>query len=223
MRLPGGGGPVARARPGIPPGRARRALDVAVSAVGLAVLSPLLVGIAAVVKLSGPGAAIFRQERVGQGGVPFTLWKFRTMVAGAAAGSDLTVLGDDRLTRVGRLLQAWSLDELPQLVNVLRGDMTLVGPRPETLGLAARYRPELAVILDYRPGLTGNVQVSMRDVEPITVSPGVDLEQHYLDALVPRRVALDLEYLAAPTLGRTLGILARTIVHVVRRGSGHQT
>jgi lipopolysaccharide/colanic/teichoic acid biosynthesis glycosyltransferase len=196
---------------------------VAVSGSALAVLSPVLVGVAAVVKLSGPGPAIFRQQRVGQGGVPFTSWKFRTMVPGAGTGSDLTMAGDERVTRVGRLLRAWSLDELPQLVNVLRGDMTLVGPRPETLGLAARYRPDLAAILDYRPGLTGSVQVTMRDVDADTVPPGVDPEQHYLEALVPRRVALDLEYLADPTLGRTFGILVRTIVHVVRRGWSHHT
>jgi lipopolysaccharide/colanic/teichoic acid biosynthesis glycosyltransferase len=195
------------------PGPARRSLDVLLAGGALLVLSPLLALLAAAVRLSSAGPAIFRQARVGQGGRTFTLYKFRTMRRGGG-GPDLTVPGDARVTPVGRFLRATSLDELPQLLNVLRGDMTLVGPRPETPALAARYPEDCRPVFRYRPGLTGPAQIRHRDRRTLS-GELVDPEAYYLTRLVPARTSLDLEYLARPTLRRTLGWILATVAHLV--------
>ena len=137
----------------------------------------------------------------------FTLYKFRSMVA-RSSGPEFTVPDDPRITRVGKGLRALHLDELPQLANVLRGEMTLVGPRPETPSLASRYPPELRRVLLYRPGMTGPCQVYMTRLWP---PPGVDAEEFYVTHLVPRRVALDLEYLERPTFAATIALLVATL------------
>ena len=189
----------------------RRALDVVVAVAALVVLGPLLVLIAAVIRGTSRGPAVFRQIRVGENGVPFTLYKFRTMRVDVR-GPDVTLQHDCRVTRVGALLRWSSLDELPQLANVLRGEMTLVGPRPETPALAARYPPACAQIFRYRPGITGLAQLRLRD--SMTLPPGDDVASYYFRALVPRRVAFDLEYQAEPTLRRTLAVLMATLKHL---------
>jgi lipopolysaccharide/colanic/teichoic acid biosynthesis glycosyltransferase len=196
------------------PGPARRTLDVLAAAVGLLLLSPVLALLALAVKLSGPGPVLFRQTRVGQGFSPFTIFKFRTMRTGSS-GPEFTPAGDARITRVGQLLRHSGLDELPQLLNVLRGDMTLVGPRPEPPALAWRYPDECHEVFAYRPGLTGPAQVRLRDKEVLSAE-GSDLEQYYLGELVRRRAALDLEYLSRPTLRRTIVIMAETVVYILR-------
>jgi lipopolysaccharide/colanic/teichoic acid biosynthesis glycosyltransferase/O-antigen/teichoic acid export membrane protein len=205
-----------RRRPGISPRFSRRLLDLAVTVPALIALWPLLLAIAVGVRMSGPGPVIFRQTRVGQGGKTFKLLKFRSMRTDLP-GPELTVDGDPRVTRIGRLIRAWSLDELPQLVNVLRGDMTLVGPRPETVQLAARYPARYRGVFQHRPGITGPVQVQLRDLD-VPSWAASDAEQYYIQALVPSRVALDLGYLLDPSLRRTLGLLSDTAMHVVRRG-----
>ena len=141
-----------------------------------------LPGLAAATRLSTGGSAIYRQLRVGQGGIPFTLFKFRTMRA-RKAGPEVTAPGDDRVTRLGALLRKTSIDELPQLVNVLRGDMTLVGPRPETVSLARRYPEELQFVFRYRPGITGPSQVLVRDEK--VLGQVADVENFYLTELRP--------------------------------------
>jgi lipopolysaccharide/colanic/teichoic acid biosynthesis glycosyltransferase len=196
---------------GIGPGWARRALDVLAAGGSLIVLSPLLVLLAAVVRLTSRGPVIFRQERVGQGGRIFTLYKFRSMRAGAP-GPDVTIPGDGRVTRVGRFLRATSLDELPQLINVLRGDMTLVGPRPETPALAGRYPDDCRGVFLFRPGLTGPAQLQYRDTHVLSAHTD-DPESYYMAVLVPARTAVDLEYLARPSLRRTLGWIVETAAH----------
>ena len=133
----------------------------------------------------------------------------------AASGPEITTAEDPRVTWVGHRLRRAGLDELPQLVNVLRGDMTLVGPRPETPSLAARYPPELRVVFRYRPGLTGPAQLCLRDEDAL--APGAtDVQAHYLDDVVPRRVAVDLEFQAHPSLSATLAVLRDTLVYVTR-------
>ncbi len=211
----GAGRPAGMRRPGISPAWSRRVLDVAVAGVALVVLSPVMLAVAAVVWAVNGRPVVYRQLRVGQGGVPFTLYKFRTMHS-ADRGPEVTICDDPRVMRLGKVLRRTSLDELPQLVNVLRGDMTLVGSRPETPSLAARYREEYAVVFQYRPGLTGPVQVRLRD----RGLPGGDLrdaEEHYLRELLPERVSLDLDYLGRPTMGRTLALLGQTVVHLLKR------
>lgn len=192
-------------------GAARRTLDIVVSILVLVVSVPVLAGIALALKLSAGGPVLFRQERVGEGGRPFTIYKFRTMAAGAR-GSDFAVPGDPRVTRLGSVLRAKHLDELPQFVNILCGQMTLVGPRPETPALASRYPADCCSILAFRPGLTGPCQLHMR--RPY-IPPGRDPEEYYLTELVPLRVRLDLAYVDASTLKNTLAVLVGTLVVVL--------
>lgn len=144
---------------------AKRILDVVGSALGLLVLLPVLVIVAIVIKLDSPGPIFFRQERVGLGGRSFRIFKFRSMVVGAArAGTALTVHGDTRITRAGMFLRSSKLDELPQLINVLVGDMSIVGPRPEVPEFIKFYTPDQrAIILSMRPGITDYAAILFRD------------------------------------------------------------
>ena len=199
--------------PGIRPSPARRLLDVAVAIVVLALVWPVFLALTLATRRSTGGSAIYRQLRVGEGGVPFTLLKFRSMRAGNA-GPEVTAPGDDRVTRLGALLRKTSLDELPQLVNVLRGDMTLVGPRPETVALARRYPEELGFIFRYRPGMTGPSQVLVRD--ETVLGQVADVENYYLTELVPHRVATDLGYLRYPTITETIRWLWDTFLYITR-------
>lgn len=192
-------------------GAARRTLDIVVSLLVLVVSIPLLAGIALALKLSEGGPVLFRQERLGEGGRLFTIYKFRTMGAGAR-GSDFAVPGDPRVTRLGSVLRAKHLDELPQFVNILCGQMTLVGPRPETPALASRYPADCCSILAFRPGLTGPCQLRMRRPR---IPPGRDPEEYYLTELVPLRVRLDLAYVDSSTLKNTLAVLVGTLVVVL--------
>jgi lipopolysaccharide/colanic/teichoic acid biosynthesis glycosyltransferase len=192
-------------------GVARRTLDIVVSLLLLVASLPLLAGIALALTLSGGGPVLFRQKRVGEGGRLFTIYKFRTMVDGAR-GSEFAAPGDPRVTRLGSVLRAQHLDELPQLANVLFGQMTLVGPRPETPALASRYPPDCSGILAFRPGLTGPCQLHMRRPH---IPPGRDPEEYYLTELVPQRVRLDLAYVDSATLRHTLAVLVSTVVVVL--------
>ena len=205
--------PVIEGLTGVAPSGRRRALDIAVALIGLGISWPLLVVVAIASRLSTHGSAIYRQIRVGQGGVAFPMYKFRSMRPGLG-GPDITTPDDERVTRLGALLRASSLDELPQLFNVLRGDMTLVGPRPETVALALRYPPEWRVVFAYRPGLTGPVQVTFRDAVPVGLE---DVEAYYVSELLPRRVELDLGYLADPTFRSTVALMFATTSHVLSR------
>ena len=199
----------------VAPGPARRALDLAVTVPALLLLGPVLLALLAVIRLTSRGPALFRQTRIGQGGRPFRIYKLRTMRCGAV-GPDVTASQDPRVTRLGRLLRRTSLDELPQLWNVLRGDMTLVGPRPETPGLAERYPPDCRWIFAHRPGLTGVSQLRLRDVEVLPRGGAVNLE-HYLTELVPARVAIDAGYLRRPTLLATVRVLIDTARYLFGR------
>jgi lipopolysaccharide/colanic/teichoic acid biosynthesis glycosyltransferase len=200
---------------GVAPGPARRALDLVISAAALLLSAPLILVVAVAVKLSSPGPVVFRQVRVGQGNRPFTLYKFRTMRQGER-GPEVTRGSDPRITRVGKLLRTTGLDELPQFLNVLRGEMTLVGPRPETPALAERYPVDCRVVFRHRPGLTGPTQVRLRDKDVLPPKGVADLEGYYLRELVPTRVALDFSYLNDPSLSRTIAMLWRTAVYVLR-------
>lgn len=199
--------------PPVPIGSARRALDVLVAAGALVCGAPVLALLALAVRITSRGPVIFRQVRVGAGGRPFTLYKFRTMRV-TTGGPEVTTGGDARITAVGRVLRAASMDELPQLLNILQGEMTLVGPRPETFALAARYSAKDMAVFRYRPGLTGPAQVRQRDSR-VLPAHAADVEDLYLTRLVPLRVALDMEYLADPTLSRTVRMMVETAAHVL--------
>jgi lipopolysaccharide/colanic/teichoic acid biosynthesis glycosyltransferase len=219
--------PMFEGLPSIAPSRGRRSVDLIVSVLALAVTWPVLLVLLFGARASTRGSAIYRQVRVGQGGVPFTMYKIRSMRA-ESGGPEITAPDDKRVTHLGALLRASSLDELPQLINVLRGDMTLVGARPETVALAERYPAESRSVFAHRPGLTGPVQIRLRDAVP----PVTDPEAYYLNELLPARIALDLEFLSKPTVLATLSLMAETAVHVLwrivrkiasrlRRGSEH--
>jgi lipopolysaccharide/colanic/teichoic acid biosynthesis glycosyltransferase len=204
---------VPTAAPGIRPSLARRLLDVTVATIVLGLVWPFLLVLTVAARRSTGGSAIYRQLRVGAGGVPFTLFKFRSMRVGAT-GPEVTAPGDGRVTRLGALLRKTSIDELPQLINVLLGDMTLVGPRPETIALATRYPAELSFVFRYRPGLTGPSQVLARDEK--VLGRVEDVENFYLTELVPHRVAMDLSYLRDPTITSTVRWLADTFLYLLR-------
>jgi lipopolysaccharide/colanic/teichoic acid biosynthesis glycosyltransferase len=197
---------------GIGPSPSRRLLDIAVAGMILCLAWPLFLVLAVAMRLSTGGSAIYRQLRVGQGGAAFTLYKFRSMRA-SMTGPEVTAPGDHRITRLGALLRRTSIDELPQIVNVLLGHMTLVGPRPESLALAARYPADCRFVFQYRPGITGPSQVLVRDEK--VLGEVADVEAFYLRELVPHRVAMDLEYLRHPTLGLTVRWLAGTALYLI--------
>ena len=193
----------------------QRAIDWVAATVGLIVLSPLFLLIAATIKLTSPGPVFHRAERVGKDGVPFTLLKFRSMRAGAAAaGPGITRAGDDRITPVGGWLRRSKLDELPQLVNVFRGEMGLVGPRPEDPRYVALYSPEQKRILSARPGITSAASVRYRHEESLLV--GADWEQHYVNEVMPAKLRIDLEYLDRRTTISDLGLLGQTFLALFR-------
>ncbi|MEU5877474.1 sugar transferase [Spirillospora sp. NPDC047279] len=198
---------------GIAPSRGRRVLDVAGALTGLVLLCVPLFFLYLLVRLTSPGPGIFRQTRVGQGGRPFVMFKFRTMRAGVG-GLTVTANCDPRLTRVGKLMREWSLDELPQLVNVLRGHMTLVGPRPETYDLAVHYDAHCRWIFDHRPGLTGVSEVRFRDFDVLPPGEEVDLV-NYIERIVPARVRVDSVYLGDPSMRATFRALRDTVRHIL--------
>jgi lipopolysaccharide/colanic/teichoic acid biosynthesis glycosyltransferase len=201
--------------PGIGPSPARRMLDVAVACLGLVVVGLPVLALMLAVRLTSPGPALFRQVRLGQGGRPFVLVKLRSMRMNAD-GPHITPVGDPRVTRLGQVLRTTSLDELPQLWHVLRGQMTLVGPRPETPALANAYPMECRWIFSFRPGLTGPAQVRLRDAD--VLPPGVPPDtESYLTRLVPARTAVEARFLARPTVGATLAVLAETARYLLVR------
>jgi lipopolysaccharide/colanic/teichoic acid biosynthesis glycosyltransferase len=185
----------------------KRAIDVVLAAAALVVLSPLFAAIALIVVIDSPGPVFYRAERVGYRGRTLWMLKFRKMHR-AARGGDLTIAGDERFTRVGEWLARTKLDELPQLWHVLRGEMSLVGPRPESPGLVARFPGDYAVILAVRPGLTGYTQLAFAR-EGAILDPR-DAHGHYVNSLLPQKVGLDRLYASRLDTRRDLRILVAT-------------
>ena len=193
---------------------AKRLLDVAGASAGLLLLSPVLFVIAGVVRASSPGPALFRQERMGKGCAPFTLLKFRTMASGAR-GPQVTSARDKRITRVGRILRRYKLDELPQLINVLRGNMSLVGPRPEVRRYVERFASDYERILQVRPGLTDFAAIEYRDEEAI-LAQATDPEATYIEKVLPDKIRLYEKYIESMSLLTDLTIVVRTIIALAR-------
>src|SRR3954453_5057962 len=193
-------------------GPARRALDVLVAGMLLLVCLPLLLLVATLIAVTDGRPVFFTQDRVGEGSRPFRLYKLRSMRVGA--GPAVTVHHDTRVTRVGAFLRRTSIDELPQLWHVLRGQMTLVGPRPESVELAARWPDSCRLLLTVRRGLTGPAQLRYRERSAVPPE-GCTVEEWYLNVLMPERTQADLEFLARPTLARTVGYLWETVLFVV--------
>jgi len=189
----------------------KRSFDIVVASVALVVMTPLLVVIAIAIKLDSRGPVIFRQRRIGLGGRPFSIYKFRTMVAKRDRDQvNVSAAGDVRVTRVGRVLRNTFLDEVPQLFNVLRGDMSLVGPRPETPEHVALYTEEELVVLSVRPGMAGPSALAYHDEEEILAGHD-DPHTYYVNHLMRERVRLDLGYLELASLRYDIAMLFRTI------------
>jgi len=193
----------------------RRVVDVTVAGVLLIVLSPLLTVLVLLVRATSPGPGFFRQTRIGRHGRPFVLLKLRTMRADAAAGPAITAGADPRITPLGARLRRAKLDELPQLWNVLRGDMSLVGPRPELPDYVARYTPAERAVLRARPGLTDPASLAWAD-EAATLATFADPQRAYARVVLPRKLALSLAYLERRTVWSDLAVVARTAAHVAR-------
>ena len=190
----------------------KRLLDVAASLFGLLLLSPLLVLIAIAIKLDSKGPVFYRQERVGRHGLLFRIFKFRTMAAEpAASGAQITVAGDTRITRVGALLRRTKLDELAQLLDVLRGTMSLVGPRPEVPRYVAHYPPAWRErLLSVRPGITDFASVRYRDENDL-LARAADPEREYIDVILPMKLRYALRYVDQPTIANDLRVIGLTL------------
>ncbi len=171
----------------------KRGFDIVASGIGLTVLSPVFIVIAIAIRRDSKGPVFYRARRVGQHGKEFRLYKFRSMVVDAdQQGPGITSAGDTRITSVGRFLRRTKLDELPQLINVLRGEMSLVGPRPEDPRYVELYTPGQREILQYRPGITSMASQTYRNEEQLLT--GSDWEQQYIDEVMPAKLAIDLDY-----------------------------
>lgn len=192
----------------------KRLFDMVCAALGLLVLSPVLLVCALLVGLTSPGGVLFRQERVGKDGVPFTIYKFRSMRKDNA-GLKISTSGDSRITPVGRVLRKAKLDELPQLWNVLKGDMSFVGPRPEVREYTDLYTPEQRQVLLVRPGITGLASIRYRNENDL-LSASADPNRTYIEEVMPAKLALDLEYIPRTCVSYDIKLILETLVTVVR-------
>jgi lipopolysaccharide/colanic/teichoic acid biosynthesis glycosyltransferase len=195
----------------------KRAFDLVGAALALVLLSPLLLLLALWIRLDSPGPVFYRQERVGRFGRPFRIHKFRSMRAGAG-GLPLTVGEDPRITRAGRLLRRTRLDELPQFIDVLRGDMSLVGPRPEVPKYVAHWPAPLRErALAVRPGLTDPSSLAFID-EAELLAHAADPERAYIETILPQKLQAAVDYADRASLWTDAAVLVRTVATLLRRG-----
>ena len=192
----------------------KRAFDMVLGSVALAACTPFLVGVAMCMRLSGDrGPFLYHARRVGEGGRLISVLKIRTM-RDEPGGPGLTAQHDPRVTHLGRLLRRYRIDELPQLVNVVRGDMSLVGPRPEDPRYVDLSDPLHRRVFTAKPGITGPAQLRYRDEAHLLTGP--DIERRYRDEILPAKLLLDAEYLATRSTRRDLRILAETVGAIAR-------
>jgi len=190
----------------------KRALDLIIALFGLVLLSPLLLAIAIWVKVSSPGPVLYAGVRIGKDGVPFRMLKFRTMVVNAdKIGGSSTTADDARLTSAGRFLRRFKLDELPQLINVLRGDMSFVGPRPQVEWAVKLYTPEERRLLSVRPGITDFASLRFRNEAEI-LRGSTDPDRDYLEKIAPHKIRLGLYYVRHYSFFVDAKILAATLL-----------
>jgi lipopolysaccharide/colanic/teichoic acid biosynthesis glycosyltransferase len=192
---------------------AKRLLDIVGASLALLASLPLFLAVAVAIKLDSAGPVLFMQNRVGRNGRTFRLYKFRSMVVGADSGPAITTKADARTTRIGRFIRPLRVDELPQLLNVLKGDMSLVGPRPESPEFVAVYTAEQRRVLALRPGITGPTQLTWLG-ESNWFPPGVDPAQYYIRTMLPEKLQSDLRYLHTRTLVGDLRYLILTPVRL---------
>ncbi|MEO6032504.1 MAG: sugar transferase [Burkholderiaceae bacterium] len=196
----------------------KRLMDLLLAALGLVVLAPLLLGVAVLIKRGSPGPVFFRQQRVGRHGRLFRIHKFRTMRDSPDAGGPQITVGDDaRITAAGSWLRRTKLDELPQLIDVLRGDMSLVGPRPEVPSYVALYpEPLKTALLSVRHGITDPASLEFAD-ESARLARAADPEREYREVLMPAKLRVAAAYVEQATVWTDLRVLGRTLCLLVRR------
>ncbi len=205
----------------------KRMFDLIFSSIGLLSLQPLFVVTAILIKVDSPGPIFFRQERIGKDFRRFMIYKFRTMVVNAERkGLRITSGGDDRVTRVGRILRKFKIDELPQLFNVLKGDMSLVGPRPEVEEYVILYEEDYREILKRRPGITDVSSIMFREEEAVLKNQ-VDPEGYYKKILLPEKIRLAKEYMQKASFSYDLKLVLNTLQRIfnpleVPRDSYHE-
>lgn len=194
----------------------KRAMDIVLSAGGIVVLSPVLLLIALAIVIDSRGGVFYRQVRVGRNGREFRIFKFRTMVSDAdKRGLLITVGADSRITRVGKILRKTKLDELAQLFNVLKGDMSFVGPRPEVPRYVAMYTPAQRNVLLVRPGITDYASVAYRDENDLLAGAD-DPERVYIEEIMPAKLELNRQYLSQIGVLTDLKLIFSTVIAVVR-------
>ena len=192
----------------------KRTFDATAAALGVAVLAPAGLAVAAAIKLDDGGPIFYRQERVGRDGKPFRMWKFRTMSVDAAQrGPALTVGPDRRITRIGATLRRYKLDELPQLLNVLIGEMALVGPRPEVPRYVSLYDPEQRQVLALTPGITDRASIKYRNESELLAS-SEDPEMFYVRAVMPDKIRINLDYERTATFWSDVRVILATLIRI---------
>jgi lipopolysaccharide/colanic/teichoic acid biosynthesis glycosyltransferase len=195
----------------------KRTFDFIIALIGLLLLLPLMLLVAMLIKLDTTGPVFYRQRRVGLRGEPFGIFKFRTMVPGAdKMGSRLTTKRDPRVTRIGQILRWFKIDELPQLINVLIGDMSLIGPRPEDPHFVSFYTAAQRAVLSVRPGIIGPSQIFGRDELECYPEGLQDTEAYYVEHILPDKLARDLQYVESRSFGGDIALLARGLWATIR-------
>lgn len=196
----------------------KRLFDILFSAIGLLALSPVFAAAAFFIRHESDGPIFFRQERVGKDFRPFRIYKFRTMVAdGEKKGPLITVGGDSRVTKVGRFLRKYKIDELPQLLNVLKGEMSLVGPRPEVVKYVRLFNSEYSRLLRVRPGITDPASIKYSEEER-ALSSAINWEDDYVNRILPEKIRLSLRYTENCSVLDDFKLILRTIFKIADPG-----
>lgn len=194
---------------------AKRAFDLLFATIGLVLLSPFFILGSLLAKLQSKGPVFYKAKRVGRGEIIFEMYKFRTMVVNAdTLGGSLTTYRDQRITPMGRFLRWTKLDELPNLINVIKGEMSLIGPRPEAPDYVKYYTQTQKRVLHVKPGMTGPSQLANRD-EEAKLKGRLDAEHYYITELMPKKLALDLHYIATQSIAADVGWLLKTFWVVI--------
>ena len=193
----------------------KRIFDIICSGLGLIVLSPFLLFIAIRIKMESDGPVLFKQIRVGEKGREFKILKFRTMVVDAEKlGRQITVGNDSRITKIGGFLRKYKIDELPQLINVFKGDMSLVGPRPEVPRYVNMYTKEQRRVLDVKPGITDLASIRYRDENEL-LGKAENPDEFYINTIMPDKLALNMEYINKSNIFLDIYIILKTILKCI--------
>lgn len=193
----------------------KRTFDFIVSLIGIIILSPIFIIVSIAIKLDSKGSILFLQKRVGRFGKEFSIYKFRTMVVDAEKlGKQITVGKDNRITKVGAFLRKFKIDELPQLFNVLKGDMSLVGPRPEVPKYVALYNEEQKKVLEVRPGITDIASLRYKDENDI-LGKVDNPEEYYINVIMKDKLSLNLEYIERGNIFFDIYLIIKTIIKCI--------